>query len=316
MFWSVLTGIVIGSAATGAAGWWIVRRQRARARSAEKRARASQRLAEIGQMTGGLAHEIRNPLSTIGMNAQLLAEGIEELPEDSEPRGRLLRRAGVLRREVERLGGILSDFLNYAGELRLDRRPADLNQIVSELADFFSPQAQQQGVRLRADLSHEPLPVEIDSGHVKQAVLNLMLNAVQAMNQPASPSSSFNSSAAAGPSAPSPSSAPKELILKTQSILDKREPIVRLHVIDTGPGIPADTLARIFDPYFTTKAGGTGLGLPTTRRLIEAHGGSIDVRTDPGRGTDFTITLPMASEPQANGQLDPSTASEAAAPAR
>lgn len=282
MLWPVLFGFVAGSALTSAVGWWLLRRlERLRAR-AERRARTAERLAEIGKMTGGLAHEIRNPLSTIGMNAQLLAEGLEELPADFEPRGRLSRRLGVLRREVERLGGILSDFLNYAGELRLDRRPADLNALVSELSDFFMPQAQQQGVRLRVDPAPLDLPILVDTGHIKQAVLNLMLNAVQAM-QP-------------GQSA-APHAGPRELILKTERDEDGREPLVRLHVIDTGPGMSPETLARIFEPYFTTKAGGTGLGLPTTRRLVEAHGGAIDVRTEPGRGTDFTITLPLATAP-------------------
>lgn len=277
MFLPLLLGIVMGSAATFAVGWWSVRRlERLRAR-AERRARTAERLAEIGQMTGGLAHEIRNPLSTIGMNAQLLAEGLEELPEDFEPRGRLARRLSVLRREVERLGGILSDFLSYAGELRLEKRAADLNAIVSELADFFMPQAQQQQVRLRADLAPGALPVDVDVGHIKQAVLNLMLNAVQAMTHQAHP----------------PAAAARELILKSERDDRGREPCARLHVIDTGPGIPAETLARIFDPYFTTKAGGTGLGLPTSRRLVEAHGGTIDVRTEPGRGTDFILSLPL-----------------------
>ncbi|MCC6677333.1 MAG: two-component sensor histidine kinase [Phycisphaerales bacterium] len=277
MFWPVLIGIVTGSAITCAVGWWFIRKLEKLRFRAERRARTAERLAEIGKMTGGLAHEIRNPLSTIGMNAQLLGEGLEELPEDFEPRGRLIRRLAVLRREVERLGGILSDFLSYAGELRLDRRRADLNAVISELADFFMPQAQQQRVRLRADLAAHELPVDVDVGHIKQAVLNLMLNAVQAMTQP-----------------PASDSAPKELILKTERDESGRESCARLHVIDTGPGVPAETLARIFDPYFTTKAGGTGLGLPTTRRLVEAHGGTIDVRTEPGRGTDFILSLPLA----------------------
>lgn len=294
MLWPVLIGFISGSALTCAVGWWFIRRLEKLRFRAERRARTAERLAEIGKMTGGLAHEIRNPLSTIGMNAQLLGEGLEELPDDFEPRGRLTRRLSVLRREVERLGGILSDFLSYAGELRLDRRRADLNAVISELADFFAPQAQQQRVRLRADLAAHELPVDVDVGHIKQAVLNLMLNAVQAMTQP-----------------PASESAPKELILKTERDESGRESCARLHVIDTGPGVPADAVTRIFDPYFTTKAGGTGLGLPTTRRLVEAHGGTIDVRTEPGRGTDFILTLPLARQDTAEtspAPLQPATA--------
>ncbi|MBX3410178.1 MAG: hypothetical protein KF859_09870 [Phycisphaeraceae bacterium] len=281
IFWA-LAGAALGAGAMAAGARWRIRRSLERVRAAERRARGAERLAEIGAMTGGLAHEIKNPLSTIGLNAQLLAEGIDELPQDrpAEPemRQRLLRRVGSLRREVERLRGILTDFLTYAGELRLDPTPTDLNQLVEELADFFLPQAQRQGVRLRTQPSHESLTLSLDGPLIKQALLNLMLNAVQAMSVPAG-----------NERAPSP----RELILRTERYKDRSgETGVRLHMIDTGPGIPADVLPRLFTPYFTTKAGGTGLGLPTTRRIIEAHQGRIDVVTQPGQGTDFAISFP------------------------
>lgn len=300
----LITGFLAGSAATGAATWWVLRRQLRLRSRAERRARTAERLAEIGKMTGGLAHEIRNPLSTISMNAQLLAEGLEELPPDSEVRGRLLRRAGILRREVDRLGGILSDFLNYAGELRLVREPADLNALVAELADFFGPQAQQQAVRLRVELARTPLEAPLDAAHLKQAVLNLMLNAVQAMVNQA-------------PAGPGPDQPPRsrELILRTETVTQNREPWIRLHVIDTGPGISPENLACIFDPYFTTKAGGTGLGLPTTRRIIEAHGGTIEVQTDPGLGTDFVISLPVAADAHPGASMPAPPRAQAAASA-
>jgi signal transduction histidine kinase len=231
-------------------------------------------------MTGGLAHEIKNPLSTIGLNAQLLAEGVEEIPSERpiepEARQRLSRRISSLRREVERLRGILTDFLNFAGEIKLDLGQADLNKVVDELADFFLPQAQQQGVRLRVELSPSPLVGAMDAQLIKQAVLNLMLNAVQAM----------------GPS----SNGSKELILRTGHEQESDGQTMNvLHVIDTGPGIAPDVMERIFTPYFTTKSGGTGLGLPTTRRLIEAHQGRIEVHSEVGRGSDFVVRLPGAN---------------------
>jgi signal transduction histidine kinase len=280
--YSALAGAALGAAVVAAAARWRIRRSLERVRAAERRARGAERLAEIGGMTGGLAHEIKNPLSTIGLNAQLLAEGIDELPQDrpAEPemRQRLLRRVGSLRREVERLRGILTDFLTYAGELRLDPAPTDLNQLVDELTDFFLPQAQRHGVRLRTQPGKESFSLPLDAPLIKQALLNLMLNAVQAM-------SAANGDARAG--------SPRELILRTEHYKDRSgETGVRLHVIDTGPGIPADVLPRLFTPYFTTKAGGTGLGLPTTRRIIEAHQGRIEVVTQPGQGTDFVISFP------------------------
>lgn len=292
--WSWLAaGIGIGLLAGAAAAWVGFRRQLQRVQLAERRARSAERLAELGSMTGGLAHEIKNPLSTLGLNAQLLGEGISDAIADPEPRARLLNRVGALRRETERLKGILSDFLAYAGEVRLDQRATDLNTIVDELADFFRPECERVGVRLRADLAPAPVLASVDAKLLKQALLNLMLNAVQAMS-PAPPAAS---TAAAPATAPIPAGSRGELILKVGAGLDDRRPAALIHVIDTGPGIPPDALPRVFTPYFTTKAGGTGLGLPTTRRIIEAHGGQIDVFSQPGTGTDFMLTLPASTPP-------------------
>lgn len=278
----ILVGFAFGAGLAALAARVMTRRAMAKVRSAERRARSAERLAEVGSMTSGLAHEIKNPLSTIGLNAQLLAEGLSDLPDgrpiDADTKRRLTRRLDSLRREVDRLRGILTDFLTYAGELRLDPRDADLNQLVEELADFFAPQAEQQGIRLRIQLEPGVLRAKLDVPLVKQAVLNLMLNAVQAM----APS---DQSAGGGP--------PRELILRTSSSSDDSgHGLVALHVIDTGPGIPPDALPRIFQPYFTTKSGGTGLGLPTTRRIVEAHQGRLDLHTEVGRGTDFTVVFP------------------------
>ena len=279
----MLIGFGIGVLVASGAVWLVLRRQSRRARAAERRARAAERMAEIGAMTSGLAHEIKNPLSTVGLNAQLLLEGISELPIDDAERKPLVNRINSLRRETDRLGGILQDFLQYAGQVRLDPHPTNLNDTISELGDFFMPEAERHGVRLRTDVAGgngSPTPVaNIDAKLVKQALLNLMLNATQAM-------------AAAG----APESArPRELIVRTEN---RREadghPTVHVHVIDTGPGIAPETLGKMFTPYFTTRAGGSGLGLPTARRLIEAHGGRIDVWSEPGKGSDFCVVLPVA----------------------
>ena len=271
-------GLLAGVSVATVAARYAVKRSLARVRSAERRARSAERLAEVGSMTAGLAHEIKNPLSTIGLNAQLLAEGIEELSVGEEDqRARLLRRLGALRREVERLKGILTDFLTYAGELRLDRKPDDLRRLIEELVDFYIPQAQQQGVLLRFDAPPAAVTVDIDAAHIKQAVLNLMLNATQAMKAASSPT--------------------KELMLRltVRTEADRRSAAV-IHVIDTGPGITPEVRERLFQPYFTTKASGTGLGLATSRRIAEAHGGSIELATEPGKGSDFQIILPISPD--------------------
>jgi len=273
---SLFIGLFIGIAASAIIGvplaLYEVKRQTRRARAAERRARASERLAEIGGMTGGLAHEIKNPLSTIGLNAQLLGESISELDLPPPEKNRLVRRIDILRREVDRLRDILSDFLRFAGTLHIETKLADLNAVVEELIDFYHPQAHHHNIRLRSDLAPGPLRANIDIPHFKQALLNLMINATQAMEETPT--------------------AQRELILRTTAAKGADGPVAQVHVIDTGPGIPAENLDKIFTPYFTTKSGGSGLGLPTTKRLVEEHHGHLEVHSDPGQGTDFTISLP------------------------
>ncbi len=264
-----IVAFAVGAVGVALIARMVLARAIARTRDAERRARASEHLAEVGAMTGGLAHEIRNPLSTIGLNAQLLAEAVEDLDLSDAERARLARRTDALRHETDRLGGILQDFLEFAGELRIDPRPIDLRDLVSDLVDFYSPQAEADRVRLRADVPAEPVPAFADEGHVKQAVLNLVINAAQAM-------------------ANTRGDSPREIIIRAHNTPG----FAQLHVTDTGPGIDEETRSRMFEPYFTTKSGGTGLGLPTSRRIVGAHGGQLTVHSEPGRGTDFVITLP------------------------
>jgi signal transduction histidine kinase len=276
--WIGLAGFGIGVLVTAAASFWAARRQLARIRGAERRAQAAERMAEIGAMTGGLAHEIKNPLSTIGLNAQLLAEAIGDLPIGEEERGRVQRRIGALRREADRLRDILEDFLAFAGELRLSRERADLNQVVEELVDFFLPQAERHGVRLRlmpAGPGGQGAVAAVDPRMVKQALLNLMLNAVRAMED-------------------APEGKPRELLLRIRpGVDDDRHPIIAIHVADTGPGVEPAAAARLFQPYFTTRSGGSGLGLPTARRIVEAHGGRLSFTSDPGQGAEFVAEFPV-----------------------
>lgn len=271
---AVLLGLALGALAMGVFARIRAERTLARVRDAEARARSAERMAELGAMTGGLAHEIKNPLSSIGLNAQLLAEGVREAELPDVERSRLVRRVESLGRETERLRGILEDFLEYAGELRLAIEPTDLSALTTELVDFFTPQAERAEVRLRADVP-EPgtLVVPADSGLLKQSMLNLMLNATQAMEAQA------ESQSARG----------RELLLRVGA--DRG--FASLEVVDTGGGMDAATIEKIFHPYFTTRAGGSGLGLPTTRRVIEAHGGSVEVDSEVGRGTRFVLRLPM-----------------------
>ncbi|MBL4698714.1 MAG: hypothetical protein JKX70_07760 [Phycisphaerales bacterium] len=281
-----IAGVLLG----GVAAYMLVARRiklsHAREHHAHRRALAAEHLAEIGSMTGGLAHEIKNPLSTIGLNAQLLSESIQDLPIEEHDRSRIIRRIDALGRETERLRGILEDFLEYAGELRLTISLQPINIVIEELADFFSPMAEGAGVRLRVETDPRNPKIPVDANHLKQAILNLMLNAVHAME---------------GVEGVEPVN--RELILRVEQIEDEQAraesaSAVRIHVIDTGPGMDDKTRSKIFRPYFTTKSGGTGLGLPTARRVIQAHHGRLELLTEPGKGTDFMLTLPM-DEPAA-----------------
>ncbi|MGP1271880.1 MAG: sensor histidine kinase [Phycisphaerales bacterium] len=280
VLWSSLAGLSGLGVGFAAAWFWTkrwARRQLALVRSAERRARDAERLAELGSMTGGLAHEIKNPLSTIGLNAQLLAEGIADLSPQNDDTARLTRRVGALAREVERLSGILTDFLDFAGDRRLSPAPTDLNDLIGELVDFLHPQADRQGVRLRSALPQPTVWASVDGALVKQALLNLMLNAMQAMEA-------------------NDAAQPRELLVRLEAVDSEDGPMAVVRVADTGPGMDDSVRAQIFAPYFTTKPGGTGLGLPTTRRIVEQHGGRIEVYSAPGHGTECVISLPIESE--------------------
>ncbi len=226
-----------------------------------QRAKEAERLAELGTLTGGLAHEIKNPLSTVQLNLQLAQE---DLGPANPASSRLSNRLRVAERETARLRETLDDFLRYAGKIELDRKPVELNRLCEELVDFFMPQAQLQKVQLRFKPAVETVSVMADERLVKQALLNLMLNGVQAINGGG------------------------EMILT----VSKSPGQAHIDVIDTGPGIAPDALEKIFDAYYSTKKSGMGLGLAMTRRIAREHGGNVTVTSEPGKGSDFRITLP------------------------
>ena len=269
---------------------WTVRRTTDRVRSRAHQAQSQERLAELGMLTGGLAHEIKNPLSSVGLNLQLVQEDLRELTAgqmDASAAGeklqRIQRRMNSLERETHRLKDILEDFLHFAGRMKLDVMPVDVHGLIDDLVDFFTPQAQQAKVRLRTQLSAESGRISADGGLLKQAILNLLINATQAMAE------ARESGKAHGGA--------DELLLRTHQVRVHGREYLVIHVIDTGPGISAEHLGKVFQPYFSTKKGGSGLGLPTTRRIIEEHTGSIRVHSEVGRGTDIMIQLPVEGPP-------------------
>jgi two-component system sensor histidine kinase HydH len=181
---------------------------------------------------------------------------------------RSLKRIRTLQREVQRLEQILDDFLHYARGGVVNRKPEDLARIVRELIEFVEPEDERAGIRHHVDLPFGLPLVLVDEPRIKQAVLNLLVNARQAMPDGG------------------------ELIVRVRRMGSQ----VELSITDTGMGMSSETLGRCFDEYWSNKPGGTGLGLSTTRRIIEEHGGTITALSEEGRGSSFSITLPLAVE--------------------
>lgn len=220
---------------------------------------------DLAELAGGFIHDIKNHLGTLSLNLQLLAEEFES-PQSPRER-KALAKVERLRGECQRLVDISNDFLRFARVKDLDRQPARLAEVVEEMVDFFTPMARQHGIDIKSYVPADLPPVGLDRDLFKQALLNLLLNAQQAM--PAGGTITLQATAEPGS--------------------------VRLVLIDTGEGMAPDVVARAFRPFYTTKPGGSGLGLPTARKIVLAHGGDLVVESAPGVGTRFTLTLPRAT---------------------
>lgn len=227
-------------------------------------ARARQDYAEMASLVGGFVHELKNPLSTIRLNLEILSEEFAEA--ESQKERRALAKIDILQRELQRLQDVLDDFLNFAKVRQLKLEDCGLNELVSQVSDFFRPQAAKSNIDLVHYLGSDLPPVRLDREVFRGALLNLLLNAQQAMPEGG------------------------EIVLRTSG----RDGNVLLEVIDNGCGMDAKTREHVFEAFFSTKPTGSGLGLPTARKIIEQHGGSISVQSEEGRGTQFTITLPAA----------------------
>src|SRR5579862_2045618 len=207
---------------------------------------------ELAELAGGFIHELKNHLSTLGLNLQLLAEDFAS-PENQRER-RALTRVQRLQGECQRLVDVANDFLRFARIKDLEFVATDLGKIIEEMIDFFGPTSRSANIDIKTFIPADLPMVLMDRELFKQALLNLMLNAEQAM--------------------------PKGGELTIQAARENTSPpTVCMTLIDTGKGMSPEVLPRVFEPFFSTKQGGCGLGLPTTKRIVEAHGGSISVRS-------------------------------------
>ncbi|MHC4845017.1 MAG: sensor histidine kinase [Planctomycetota bacterium] len=225
----------------------------------------SQRLEYMGAMAAGLAHEIKNPLSTMSVNLQLMAEDYAEA--DSALGQRTLKRARLLLGEVKRLDGIVNDFLKLVRGYELSTETVDLELLIADLLRFVDPENARLSIEARFLPDAGARLVQADKNLLRVALMNLVVNAQQAMEPDGG-----------------------ELLLETHG----RENDVVIVVTDTGPGIPPDQHEKILRPWYSTKKGGTGLGLPMARRMIEEMGGEMRMQSEPGRGTRFRVTVPRA----------------------
>lgn len=230
-------------------------------RAAEAQVRRAERLAALGQLTAGLAHELRNPLGTIKGSADMLNNN---LPAGDEIAREL---AGYISSEVDRTNSLVSRFLDFARPLELRRAPADLGAVIARAAAGAKRDADAHGVALRVDSRSGGISFPLDAELMERVFLNLMINAIQA-----------SSSGSA---------------VTIESRVEGADAWVK--VVDCGAGIPAEKIESIFNPFFTTKSNGTGLGLAIVAKIVDEHNGKIAVESKPGEGSTFTVRLPMAA---------------------
>jgi len=240
-----------------------------------ERMKERDRLAALGQMAAGLAHEIRNPLGSIKGAAQYLQPVEGQLADDSTR-----EFLDIIVEEVDRLNKIVSQFLDYARPYRGDQSPLDLNDVVRKTINLIEKERSGSRVEIAMSLLDGLPPVRADAQQLRQVFLNLTINAFDAMAQGGrlQVSTSLRRSTRRGASAA----------------------FLEIRFRDDGVGIPPADLRNLFIPFFTTKEKGTGLGLPISQRIIENHGGTIEVRSQPGSGSTFTVLLPVEADAYAS----------------
>jgi two-component system, NtrC family, sensor histidine kinase HydH len=284
----------------GTSGWALFTlHDLTRARRLQEELRRKERLATLGQLAAGVAHEIRNPLAGIGTSAQVLLRRFE-------PRDDRARFVQVILDEVARLDRIVASLLQYARPRTPELRPAELGTCVDRVIELLAEPIAQARVAVERDVAARLGTLYIDADLVQQVLLNVSLNAVQAMEAggtlryevrrvrrrapPRGPGRRADDRGGAGRRGDGP--APR---LEYQQI----------RVIDTGPGIPKGVLEKMFDPFFSTKPRGTGLGLAISQTIMQEHGGAIEVATREGRGTTVLLNFPVEKRHGQRRQPDP-----------
>jgi two-component system, NtrC family, sensor histidine kinase HydH len=228
----------------------------------------NQRMATVGRLAAGVAHEVRNPLSSIKGFATYFKERYRDVPEDQQI-------SGIMIQEVDRLNRVVGQLLEFARPITITKKCADLKALIEDSLKLVEKQVSEKQIDLSTDFAPGIEAGDFDPDRISQVLLNLYLNAIESMAEGG------------------------RLSISTGS--DPEKHLITIKVSDSGIGIGEEDLDRVFDPYFTTKASGTGLGLAITHNIVEAHGGQIAVDSRPGEGTTVTVTLPEAARPVDTG---------------
>jgi two-component system sensor histidine kinase HydH len=232
-------------------------------RALRKEIARNQRLASVGRLAAGVAHEIRNPLSSIKGFATYFLQRYKDIPQDQQT-------AGIMIQEVDRLNRVVGQLLEFARPVALSPKPTSLKNLIDRSLKLIGDRAAEKSIRLVASIAPTADEVLIDPDRINQVLLNLYLNAIEAMQTGGK--------------------------LTVSAAIRPESGQLEIHVDDTGDGIRAENLSKIFDPYFTTKSSGTGLGLAIAYNVMDAMGGALRVQSRPGHGTRFTLAVPAAGK--------------------
>ena len=229
-------------------------------RRIENEIELSRRLAAIGRLTSGVAHEVKNPINAIVVHLELLREKMREIDPDTN------RHMDIIGREIHRLDRVVQMLVDFYRPVELRLTDFDLRRLIEDVGLLATPEAARQGVKVETKLAGEPLPVRADADLIKQALLNVVLNGVQSMDNGG----------------------------VLSMFARQHEGTATIEVRDQGGGIPPEVRDKVFNLYFTTKKAGSGIGLAMSYRVLQVHNGAIDFVTEVGRGTTFRLILPLA----------------------
>ena len=243
--------------------WVNQNRHLKRVKEMEDRIQLAERLSSLGHLAAGVAHEIRNPLNAIGLGLQRMKR--EYLPPDGSSREAFIGFTDVISKEIRRVNDIVEQFLTLARPLQLNVQRVSLEELLNRLITLFQEEASSHHIEIHREIPSDLPPIPIDSDRLTQAFINIIKNGMEAMGQGGT--------------------------LRVQVRVLRNQ--VEVVIADSGSGIPSDRLEKVFNYYYTTKETGTGLGLPIAHRIIEAHGGQLELESQAGSGTKVKVTLPL-----------------------